>query len=261
MKSTGHPAKPKRLREAMEKAGYQILDDGSLGVPASADARGWLETGKIDRHGHHHDAVEFARLVESEIEDLADRIAKLLEAGWRSVRVVADHGWLLLPGGLPMVKLPKHLAESKWARSAAIAAGSRPDQPLHPWHWNANERFASPPGIACFSQQPEYAHGGLSIQECLIPDIRVRSTKDACTTAKILSASWVRLRCNISIRVGGGPLAVETCEFTRRRMGLGRGGRPTYPFLPEERKNWRERVRILCRRMQVRVAAFRPSGR
>lgn len=48
---------------------------------------------------------------------------------------------------------------------------------------------------------------------------------------------------------------VETCEFGRQRVGLGRGGRPTYPFLPEERTGWCERVRILCQRMRARHAA------
>ena len=77
-----------------------------MDIPLSAGARGWLETGEIDRHGHHHGAASFARLVEDELDRLADRIAGLLDAGWRYVRVVTDHGWLLLPGGLPLVKLP-----------------------------------------------------------------------------------------------------------------------------------------------------------
>ena len=34
---------------------------------------------------------------------LLERIIHLLDAGWRTVRVVTDHGWLLAPGGLPIV--------------------------------------------------------------------------------------------------------------------------------------------------------------
>ena len=209
MHGSGRPALAKDLRNAMEGQGYQILGSGTLDIPLSAGARGWLETGEIDKHGHHHRAASFARQTEEELDRLASRIAGLLKAGWSSVRVVTDHGWLLLPGGLPLVALPKHLTESKWARCAVVSVGSTPDAPLHPWHWNPQEWFASPPGIACFSQTPEYAHGGLSIQECLIPDIRVAGTADGGATAKILSVSWVRFRCKTVVEVRGGPVTAD----------------------------------------------------
>ena len=205
IKDSRRPARAKDLRDAMEARGYQILGSGALDIPLSAGARGWLETGEIDRHGHHHRAASFARLVEDELVRLADRIAGLLDVGWRSVRVVTDHGWLLLPGGLPMVTLPRHLTESKWARSAVVTPGSTPDVSLHPWHWNPDEHFATPHGVACFSQTPEYAHGGLSIQECLIPDIRVERTASARMTAQVRSVSWRRFRCNVAVRVRGVP--------------------------------------------------------
>ena len=209
MKGSDRPARPRQLRDAMEDAGYQIVGSGTLDIPLSAGARGWLETGEIDRHGHHHGAAAFARQTEAEIDRLADRIARLLGAGWSSVRIVTDHGWLLLPGGLPMVTLPGHLTESKWARCAVVAPGATPDAPLHPWHWNPREWFATPPGIACFSKRDEYAHGGLSIQECLIPDIRVEGRADGRATATIRSVSWLRFRCSIDVEVRGGPVTAD----------------------------------------------------
>ena len=209
MKGSGRTARVKELREAMESAGYQIINAGTLEIPLNAGARGWLETGEIDKHGHHHRAVPFARQIERELDDLVRRVTRLLKAGWRSVRVVTDHGWLLLPGGLPMVTLPKHLTESKWARCAVIAGDSKPDAPLHPWHWNPNEWFASPPGIACFSRRDEYAHGGLSIQECLIPDIRVEGTGASGPTAVVRGVAWRRFRCNITVQARGGPVTAD----------------------------------------------------
>lgn len=209
MRGSGRPALAKNLRRAMEGRGYQILGSGTLDIPLNAGARGWLETGEIDKHGHHHRAVLFARQIERELDDLVRRITRLLKAGWRSVRVVTDHGWLLLPGGLPMVSLPRHLTESQWARCAVISGDSRPDAPLHPWHWNPDEWFAAPPGIACFSRRDEYAHGGLSIQECLIPDIRVEGTAASGPTAVIHGVSWLRFRCNISVQARGGPVTAD----------------------------------------------------
>ncbi len=209
LRSTSRPVRADRLREAMEKTGYQIVGAETLEIPLNAGARGWLETGEIDRHGHHHGAVGFARQVDLELRRLVRRVARLLEAGWRSVRVVTDHGWLLLPGGLPMVTLPRHLTESKWARCAVISGGSAPDAPLYPWHWNPDERFASPPGIACFSTRDEYAHGGLSVQECLIPDIRVEGKADSGPAAAVQAVAWVRFRCNVTVRVRGGPASAD----------------------------------------------------
>ena len=209
MKGSGRTARVQKLHEAMESAGYQIINAGTLEIPLNAGARGWLETGEIDKHGHHHRAVPFARQIERELDGLVRRITRLLKAGWRSVRVVTDHGWLLLPGGLPMVTLPRHLTESKWARCAVISGDSRPDAPLHPWHWSPNEWFASPPGIACFSRRDEYAHGGLSVQECLVPDIRVEGTGPSGPTAAIQGVSWRRLRCDISVQARGGPVTAD----------------------------------------------------
>ena len=205
---SARPAGPQQLRDAMKEAGYQIVGSDTLDIPMSAEARGWLETGEIDRHGHHHSATSFARLIEDELARLVDRVVGLLDTGWSSVRIVTDHGWLLLPGGLPMVTLPKHLTRSKWARCAVLTPGSTPDAPLqHPWHWNPQERFATPSGIACFSKRDEYAHGGLSIQECLVPDIRVESVARA--TVSIRSISWIRFRCKIAVDARGGPFTAD----------------------------------------------------
>ncbi|WP_420448080.1 BREX-1 system phosphatase PglZ type B [Candidatus Palauibacter sp.] len=206
VRGSGRPASAGTLREAMRERGYEIVRDDALDLGPPPAARGWRETGRIDHHGHHHEAAGFARLVEDELDRLVRRVLELIEAGWTSVRIVTDHGWLLLPGGLPMVTLPGHLTESKWARAAVLAGEARPDAPLHPWHWNPDECFASPPGIACFSKRPEYAHGGLSVQECLIPDIRI-SAKAAdggmahvgLPRTVIRSVSWLRMRCNVMV--------------------------------------------------------------
>jgi predicted ATP-dependent Lon-type protease len=39
------------------------------------------------------------------LEELRRKIDGLLAVGWKRVRVVTDHGWLLLPGGLPKIEL------------------------------------------------------------------------------------------------------------------------------------------------------------
>lgn len=42
-------------------------------------------------------------------EAIGERIRDLVDAGWKQVRVVTDHGWLLVPGDMPKTELPKYL--------------------------------------------------------------------------------------------------------------------------------------------------------
>lgn len=106
--------------------------------------------------------MRLARQIDAEIETIADRIVALLEAGWSRVRVVTDHGWLLLPGGLPKVDLPHYLTATRWARCATVKGESATGIPTYAWHWNPLVRIASPPGIGAFVADTEYAHGGVS---------------------------------------------------------------------------------------------------
>ena len=207
-KAGGKPADAAALRAALEDAGYQILGGDGADAPRTHPARGWLETGAFDTLGHQRGA-QLARDLDRELERVAERIERILDAGWASVRVVTDHGWLLLPGGLPKVDLPKHLTATRWARCAVVAGESAPDVVRAPWHWNGAQWFATPPGIACFNRSEEYAHGGLSIQECLIPDLVVTRVEGAERAGRIMSVTWRGLRCFIEAAVRGGPVTAD----------------------------------------------------
>ena len=206
--SSDKPANAQNLRAAIQEGGYQILGDGTLDAPMEDPAYGWLEAGEIDTLGHKLNA-RLARQIDEELERLTDRIAGLLESGWSSVRVVADHGWLLLPGGLPRVDLPKHLTASRWARCAVLSGESSPDVPTYPWHWNGAQSFAVAPGIACFNKVEEYAHGGLSVQECLTPDILVEHSGERVVRASIDSITWRGLRCFVEAASSAGTIVAD----------------------------------------------------
>lgn len=198
----GLPADARNLRAAMQQRDYQILGTGSFDAPQASSARGWVEAGDIDTLGHKVGG-RLARQLDEELERLCVRIVGLLDCGWKTVRVVTDHGWLLLPGGLPKVDLPKHLTASRWARCAVISGGSQPDVPRHPWTWNPVHSFAFAPGIACFNKTEEYAHGGLSIQECLTPDLLVERSGAQAMRASIASVTWRGLRCFVEVTSSG----------------------------------------------------------
>lgn len=197
VEETGQALTTDRFRKLLTNEGYQYISQDETGD--SAD-RGWTEHGELDKLGHSL-KWRLAHSIEDQIDTLLDRIRALLNAGWREIRIVTDHGWLLMPGGLPSVTLPKYLTESRWARCATIKGNSPVDVPTVSWHWNADVRVAVGPGIACFGNGNEYAHGGISLQECLIPDVTVAfSATVAASSASIHAVEWRGLRCRISIK-------------------------------------------------------------
>jgi len=205
--ASNQPANASRLRDAMARAGVEVLDQEQSTMAVSGDGGGWTESGKLDTLGHSLDAL-LVRQIDPEIDSLLDRISGLLNAGWSRVRVVTDHGWLLLPGGLPKVELSPHLVATKWSRCAAVKGGSTPSIPTYPWYWNPVLRIASPPGIGAFVANAEYAHGGISPQECVIPELIVERGEEA-VTAAITEVSWRGMRCRVAVKSNAAGLKVD----------------------------------------------------
>lgn len=208
-KDGGKPLTIDRFRKLLTLEGYQVLGPSETGDPDQVDARAWTEFGDLDKLGHTLQSKLASRITE-QLELLIERIQELLEAGWKQVRVITDHGWLLVPGGLPAVKLPKYLTECRWARCAAIKEDSKVDFPMANWHWNSHEHFVYGPGINCFSNGNEFAHGGVSLQECLIPDLLFSLSGAPLTvTAKIGDIEWFGMRCRASIDTGGAKVTAD----------------------------------------------------
>jgi hypothetical protein len=198
------PLTTARLRGALEQRGYQILDDESGDEPAHPKARGWTEIGELDELGHALSAERFARALAEEVGRLAARVESLLEAGWKRVRIVTDHGWLLLPGGLAKASLPAGLAAERGARCARLAGEPTELLPRFPWHWDNSHSFATPAGARAFVAGTTYAHGGVSLEECVLPDLRVwRRAGPTAEPPAITEVRWSGLRCRV--RVGHPP--------------------------------------------------------
>jgi hypothetical protein len=188
-----------RFRKLLFAEGFQVIAPAEIGDPVAKNARGWAETGEFDKLGHALQGKLAAR-IEDQLELLLERVQGLLEAGWKRVRVVTDHGWLLVPGGLPKVQLPKYLAESRWSRCASIKDGAHLEVPIAAWFWNPRERFAYAPGAHCFVAGQEYAHGGASLQECVIPVLTFVSTGAPVGVVTVSEVRWVGMRCRVSVQ-------------------------------------------------------------
>ena len=197
------PADTQAVRHVLSDNGYQVSEGEPAEEPNSSDKLGWAETGTLDKMGHSL-GDKFPNQIEQELELLIARIDKLFESGWTAVRVITDHGWLWLPGGLPKVDLPKHLTLTKWGRCAVINPAAQIESLTAPWHWNTSQRFATPPGISCYYSSHAYSHGGLSIQECLLCDIYVERGGMQVIKATVNKVSWRRLRCTVEVLSNGG---------------------------------------------------------
>lgn len=193
--STGQLLTQDRFVTALKERGWQFLEPDETGDPSGS---AWTEAGALDKRGHT-EGWKLARSVETEVRDLASRIGALLKAGWTEVIVVTDHGWLLVPNGLPKVELKAFLAETRWSRCAALKADAQTDALVFKWHWNPLVMMASPPGAGSFRAGIEYSHGGVSLQEMVTPVLRVKAAHPTGGSTRLLEAKWIGAKCRVSV--------------------------------------------------------------
>lgn len=195
VKESGAKVNVQVLRRLLTQVGYQVLEGEDYGNPAG---RAWTELGAIDTYGHQH-GWKVAHHLRSELRALGRRVEALLDHGWKQVVIITDHGWLMLPGGLPKVELPEHLTAVRKGRCARLKEGAQTDHQTVQWHWDADVRIAVAPGIFCYEAGKEYEHGGLSPQECVVPFITVSRQSSAAETVRIENVTWKGLRCTMEI--------------------------------------------------------------
>ncbi|MCX6225952.1 MAG: BREX-1 system phosphatase PglZ type B [Bacteroidia bacterium] len=182
------------FREALEKADFHFIAKSEQIYP---EQKNWQEIGEIDKKGHAEQA-EVVRRINELLDQVNEAIEEAFLKGIKRILVVTDHGWLLLPGGLPKEEIKKDLTETRWGRCALIKEGA-PCSLLHlPWRWNPGTFIAFAPGISFFKKNEEYAHGGISLQECLVPVIVIENLATSMNAAKITDAKWVGLTCRIT---------------------------------------------------------------
>lgn len=189
--SSGQPATTARLRNAMLARGIQVLEPNEVVGPNGDRAIGWTECGHVDKDGHSL-GLRLAGQIDGEIERIANRVLALQKAGWPTIRVMTDHGWLLVPGNLPKVTIAASIVETAWSRVASLSGAAAPDANVVPWHFDDTVRIVVPPGISAYRAGEAYAHGGISPQECVIPDIIVGGaiTKTRMAIGEIVWKRW-----------------------------------------------------------------------
>jgi len=195
LESKGKPCRTEEFRSLLKQNGFAVLGKDDQGDPCQA---AWQETGDLDSKGHS-EGGKLARFVEEEVANLTHKIETLLGYGWREVRLVTDHGWLWLPGGLPHVEMPGHLTASKWGRCALAKSGAQHGLSEVCWFWGNEHPVVIPPGIGVFLKKTEYAHGGVSLQECLKVHVTIANPGKPVGQVKIAEAKWTRLRLKVRL--------------------------------------------------------------
>lgn len=185
------------LKKLLDDAGWSILDRSAVG---DGQGKAWCECGDIDHEGHNR-GWKLAKHLDALIAEIAARIRELVTAGWKRIRVVTDHGWLLVPGGLPKTDLPGALTDNRWGRCAALKTGAMSEERLFPWFWNSSQYFALADGVSCFRKGEEYTHGGLSLQECLTLHLTVTPGEavHAAAAIELTDVAWKGLRCTVAV--------------------------------------------------------------
>lgn len=193
-KSTGKPLTHDRFKKLMAEQGITYLAGDAYGSPTDCS---WTEFGNFDTYGHEQGS-KLAWRIEEELSGIEERIRSLISAGWRKVHIVTDHGWLMMPGGLPKIELPKHLTNSQWGRCANPDSGAQHGFRENCWFWDPADAVVLAPGISCFMAGLEYSHGGLTVQEALIPSLTVTAGTGSVGPLVVLKElAWSGLRLNM----------------------------------------------------------------
>lgn len=201
------PLSSHNFRKLLDEKGVQPLAKHEAGDPTK---RAWTEAGDLDHYGHEH-GIRLARDMNAQLDQVVERVTELCQAGWRKVRIVTDHGWLLIPGGLPKTELPKHQVETRWGRCAVLKDTAHGTPLTFCWSWCNEVQVAYAPGVSSFIAGREYEHGGLSLQECLVPivELSVAASPSHAPKATIKSVAWKGLRCVVEVESVATGLTVD----------------------------------------------------
>jgi hypothetical protein len=193
----GKPLSTHNFRKLLADHGFQVLDKHENGDPAG---KAWVECGDLDHYGHAH-GLRLARDMQTQLDQIVERLTELNESGWARFRIVTDHGWLLVPGGLPKSELPMFEAETRWGRCAVLKDSSHGTPLTFGWDWCKDVQIAFAPGITNYHAGEVYSHGGLSLQECLVPVLELVVAGGAASTVKvdISKVTWTGLRCKVEV--------------------------------------------------------------
>lgn len=150
-----------------------LSDNGYTESKSPAEGESvWWAKGDIDTSGHDY-GEDLPIHIPGALDSIVQCVVDAFGQGAKTVQVVTDHGWLWLPGSLKKYDVPTGLTMAKSTRFAEMKAGVSTNEVQLGWSWNPNSLLAFAPGICSHVNGKPYTHGGLSLQECRLIDLKI----------------------------------------------------------------------------------------
>jgi hypothetical protein len=129
----------------------------------------------IDSLGHDK-ASDLIRHLDTEVERLGLVIDKLHRWGYPEVHLVTDHGFVTTSSEVEPTVVPIPVDRTIVAKSryALVEEGTLIDAKTFPFPFDPHIRVAVPAGMAFFKSEKTFSHGGVSLQEVVIPHLASR---------------------------------------------------------------------------------------
>jgi len=114
------------------------------------------------------------------LERICDAVRYLTDQGFRQFFLVADHGFLFVPPGTELLTLSSgsaRLVQSRFAVGAVAEGCWVPKMSELGWNASPDELIGFPMGLRVFSRPgptSRFLHGGLSLQESIVPLLTAR---------------------------------------------------------------------------------------
>lgn len=166
-----------RLQYLRERSGAECMDIDDLEKAARPpkpppDLLCVFGHETIDSLGHDN-ASDLIRHLAKEVERLVLVIGKLHAWGYPEIHVLTDHGFVTTSSEFepPVVRIPADRTIIVKSRFALVEEGAAVEAKTFPFPLDPRVRVAVPAGTAYFKEERTFAHGGVALQEVVIPHL------------------------------------------------------------------------------------------
>jgi len=127
----------------------------------------------------HQAKDEAIRHYEEVLADIEWSINKLRKWGYNEIHVVTDHGFVVLHGGasLQLMEIDKDKLEKLDARWGILKEGQTSSCATVPFPLDPSWNVVLPPGLRSFKPPGRFFHGGATLQEVVIPHLKLVSER------------------------------------------------------------------------------------
>lgn len=173
----------------------------------------------IDSLGHDK-AIDLIRHLDTEVERLVLVIGKLHRWGYQEVHLLTDHGFVTTSSEVEptVVPIPADRTIVAKSRYALVEEGTLIDAKTFPFPFDSRIRVAVPAGLAFFKPEKTFSHGGVALQEVVIPHLASRrETMASRVGVQVLPAAYEIKTYSVKVMLD--PLLPEKLDLFTKTVG------------------------------------------